>query len=294
MSTPRNWVSLSLESPYKEEPEQLVNGLHQPVIDKDTFNKIQLLLEVNKNFKHKKKKLDDHLPLRGFLKCPKIGGNLTGSGSVSRSGDKHYYYHCNPRKGCNVKIKVKDAHLAFDDLIQEMIPGEEVVNLFRSILEDQYQSNEQSKFQQLNRVEGEIQVLEERQNKLVEKLLDQVISDDAYKMHNDKLIRQLSEKRQERADLNHNQKDLSDYIDFGMFVLENLKVLFDTVDVSILHKLELQNKKYRTPKFKEGFGYIYNNINKLGNSSIKKGDFLSKVSSVVAGVVLPCLQPGES
>ena len=167
--------SLSLESPYKEEPEQLVNGLHQPVIDKDTFNKIQLLLEVNKNFKHKKKKLDDHLPLRGFLKCPKIGGNLTGSGSVSRSGDKHYYYHCNPRKGCNVKIKVKDAHLAFDDLIQEMIPGEEVVNLFRLILEDQYQSNEQSKFQQLNRVEG--------------------------------------------------------------------------------------------------FGYIYNNINKLGNSSIKKGDF---------------------
>jgi hypothetical protein len=49
-----------------------------------------------------------------------------------------------------------------------------------------------------------------------EKLLDQVISDDAYKMHNDKLSRQLSEKRQERADLNHNQKDLSDYIDIGV------------------------------------------------------------------------------
>jgi len=43
----------------------------------------------------------------------------------------------------------------------------------------------------------------------------------------------------------------------------------------------LQNKKYRTPKFKEGFGYIYDNISKLENSSIKKGDSLSKVSRVV-------------
>lgn len=135
---------------YKDEPEQLVNGLHQPLIDRDTFYKIQLVLDVNKNFKQKKKKLDDHLPLRGFLKCSKCGGNLTGSGSVSRTGDKHYYYHCNPRKGCNERIRVKDAHLAFDDLLQDLMSGNEVAELFRLVLEDQYQSNEQSKYQRLN------------------------------------------------------------------------------------------------------------------------------------------------
>ena len=71
--------------------------------------------------------------------------------------------------------------------------------------------------------------------------------------------------------------------------------MYDSVDVAIQHKLlgsildeklAFQNRKYRTPKFKEGFGYIYNNISKLENSSIKKGDSLSKVSRVVAGVRL--------
>ncbi|MCP4311097.1 MAG: hypothetical protein GY790_07540 [Bacteroidetes bacterium] len=280
---------------YKDEPEQLVNGLHQPLIDRDTFYKIQLVLDVNKNFKQKKKKLNDHLPLRGFLKCSKCGGNLTGSGSVSRTGDKHYYYHCNPRKECNERIRVKDAHLAFDDLLQDLMPGNEVAELFRLVLEDQYQSNEQSKYQQLKRIEREIEVLEERQNKLLEKLLDQVISDDLYKTHDSNLRGQLTEKQQQIADLNDHQKDLSDYIEFGVFLLGNLKTLYDSVDVSIQHKLlgsildeklEFQNKKYRTPKFKEGFGYIYNNINKLENSRIKKGDSLSKVSRLVAGVGL--------
>lgn len=74
-------------------------------------------------------------------------------------------------------------------------------------------------------------------------------------------------------------------------MLQNLKGLYDSVDVSIQQKLlssildeklVFQNKKYRTPKFKEGFGIMYKNINKLENSSIKKGDSLSKFSHVVA------------
>lgn len=156
---------------YKDEPEQLVNGLHHPLIDRDTFYKIQLLLEVNKSFKHKKKKLNTQLPLRGFLQCPKCGGNLTGSGSVSRSGDKHYYYHCNPWKGCNFRVKVKDAHQAFEELLQDLKPGKAVTELFRLVLEDHYQSNEKSKLKQLKCIEGEVGLLQERQNKLLEKLL---------------------------------------------------------------------------------------------------------------------------
>ena len=36
--------------------------------------------------------------LRGHLKCVKCGGNLTGSASTSKTGKKHYYYHCNRAK----------------------------------------------------------------------------------------------------------------------------------------------------------------------------------------------------
>lgn len=39
----------------------------------------------------------NHFPLRGFLKCPKCGGHITGSGS--RGKKNVYYYRCNSKCG---------------------------------------------------------------------------------------------------------------------------------------------------------------------------------------------------
>ena len=72
---------------------------------------------------------------------------------------------------------------------------------------------------------------------MLEKLLDQVIADDVYKTLDSNLRSQLTEKQQQIADLNDYQKDLSDYIEFGVFILRNLKALYDSVDVSIQQKL---------------------------------------------------------
>ncbi|MEY2738098.1 MAG: hypothetical protein RL259_7 [Bacteroidota bacterium] len=43
-------------------------------------------------------------------------------------------------------------------------------------------------------------------------------------------------------------------------------------------KLVFKDKKYRTPIFKEAFGYIYNKINALQDIKEKTGNNLSKVS----------------
>lgn len=70
----------------------------------------------------------------------------------------------------------------------------------------------------------------------------------------------------------------------------NFKVLFSNADISIKHKLLssiLDEKmvfdgiKYRTLKFKSGFEYIYQNINKLKRKEIKKGDSFSTISRKV-------------
>ena len=70
-------------------------------------------------------------------------------------------------------------------------------------------------------------------------------------------------------------------------MLENFKELYDRADVTIKkkllssildEKLVFTDKKYRTPKFKEGFSYIYKNINGLQRMKTKKGDKLSNVS----------------
>ena len=46
-------------------------------------------------------------------------------------------------------------------------------------------------------------------------------------------------------------------------------------------KIEFDGEKYRTPKYKEGFGYIYQKIKELQGVKKEKGDKLSNVSRLV-------------
>ena len=287
-------------SKYKDEPEQIVNGLHKAIIDVNIFNKVQYQLGVKSRYKQKPIKQSDTLYLRGHLKCMKCGGNLTGSGSKSKTGAKHYYYHCNPRKGCNERFKIKDAHKEILSLFKELKPSEEVCNLFKIVLKDHYKISKESKYNQIKIIKDDINKIDIRQQKLIEKLLDQVISDEVYKSHNSNLDKELIEKRQELENLKDYQKDLNEYIDYGLKLMQNLDILFEQSNVFVKNKLmssifkekiEFDGIKYRTPKFNKGFDYIYQKINELENVLNKTGDNLSKVSRSVLEMGLEPIRP---
>ena len=287
---------------YKEEPEIIVHGLHKPIIDLETFNKVQFQLSTKSKNNSKKNKKNNNLYLRGHLKCVKCSGNLTGSASTSKTGAKHYYYHCNRAKGCKESFKVKDAHTKLITLFQDFIPSEEVCSLFKMVLEDHYKTSKESKYKQIKTTKDDISRVEVRQQKLLEKLLDQVISDEVYKKHNSNLDEELLEKRQELENLNDYQKDLTEYIEFGLKLMQNLDTFFGQANVSVKNKLmssifkekiEFDGIKYRTPKFNKGFDYIYQKINELENVLNKTGDNLSKVSRSVLKVGIEPTLPKE-
>ena len=83
---------------HQDEVEQIVDALHEPLITMDIYRKTQIQLNNRSRYKQKAKKVNEFLPLRGLLECSKCGSNLTGSGSKSKTGAIHYYYHCNPKK----------------------------------------------------------------------------------------------------------------------------------------------------------------------------------------------------
>ena len=121
----------------------------------------------------------------------------------------------------------------------------------------------------------------------------EVISDDLFKKHTNNIDKDLSEKRNELLNLNDYQKDLSEYISYGLKLIQNLETLFENGNVNIKNKLlssifeekiEFDGKKYRTPKFKEGFGFIYQNISELQMVKKEKGDKLSNISHLVPWV----------
>jgi site-specific DNA recombinase len=273
-----------------DEPEQIVKGLHKPIVSRELFNKVQYILASRNRNTSKQNKMRDDMYLRGHLKCVKCGGNLTGSASTSKTGKKHYYYHCNPRKKCNERFKVKDAHNELIHLFRDLKPTVEVCDLFELVLEDYYKTSKKTQYNDQRRVKSEIEGLELKKDKLLDKLLDEVISNDLFKKHTQNIDKELTEKRNELLNLNDYQKDLSEYINYGLKLMQNLETFFEQSDVHIKNKLmssifeekiEFDGQEYRTPKFKEGFGFIYQKINELQVFKKEKGDKLSNVSHLV-------------
>ena len=273
-----------------DEPEQIVKGLHKPIVSREVFNKVQYLLASRNRNTSKQNKMRDDMYLRGHLKCVKCGGNLTGSASTSKTGKKHYYYHCNRAKGCKESFRVKDAHNELINLFRDLKPPVEVCDLFELVLEDYYKSSKQTQYNEIKRVKSEIEDLELKKDKLLDKLLDEVISDDLFKKHTKNIEKELTEKRNELSNLNDYQKDLSEYINYGLKLMQNLETLFEQSNVNVKNKLlssifdekiEFDGQKYRTPKFKEGFEFIYQKISELQVFKKEKGDKLSNVSHLV-------------
>ena len=292
---------------YGDEPEEIVDGLHEPLIDTKTWNKVQNCLNLRKKYTHKQSKLNENLPLRGHLECPKCKSNLTGSASKGKSGNRHFYYHCQQNKGCNFRVNVKDAHTGFDELLESLNPGKEVVDLFKLILEEKFNQSEASTIKQSKSLNSKIEKIDERRTKLLNTLLDGVIDNETYKESNELLTKDKSEAIQGLENLKSHKNELKEYVNFGAYMMENIKELYHRVDVrlkdkllsSILNeKLVFLNKKYRTPKFKEAFSFIYSNIKGLQVSGIKKGDTFSNISLNVpeAGIepALPKEQDFES
>ncbi len=99
----------------------LSDGQHEPIIDMQTWNKVQVILK-ERSKKHNKV-YDSEFPLTGILKCPVCGAGMTISRSTSRrkDGTKKVleYYSCGNWKNkgtavCNsnsIRVEVADEYV---------------------------------------------------------------------------------------------------------------------------------------------------------------------------------------
>jgi|TARA_B110000879_G_scaffold211556_1_gene304664 site-specific DNA recombinase len=289
---------------YKDEQEQIVRALHNPLVSVETFDKVQLIMNKKRFNKGRSKGaiLSPQLPLRGFLKCLDCGSNLTGSGSRSKTGKRHFYYHCNSHKNCKTRYKASELNGKFTELLESIKPPKEVAELFKLILEDKYESSNESRFKQIKNIDSKLLNLRTDKEILTGKLLKGVVDDSTYKIYSQKIDEEERECKSEKIELSDDKGELKSFLNFGVEMLQNVDYLYENGSPelkqgllsSILdNKLVFKNGMYRTPKFKQGFAYIYQNTNKMKGYKIKTGDSLSNISRLVpkAGIE-PALPEG--
>lgn len=151
---------------FEDEPELIVDGLHDGIVSEELFYQVQIILAG------KKKKLNKHsticereeLPLRGFLSCSKCGNHVTGSASKGRNGSKHYYYHC--MKCGKERYRADVANNEIEALISTIQIIEEVETLYNLILEKEMKGSTQNRAQQISILSQKLEKLEERKSNL--------------------------------------------------------------------------------------------------------------------------------
>ena len=130
------YTGLVYLKPYKEEREQFIEGIHEPIVSRVLFNKVQD--HLNRNNKQQgvgHKKINPNFPLRGFMTCPKCNKPLSASISTGRH-KKYAYYHC--FSPCDVRIKKEDAHAWFNHFLSSISLDDNSYTLLVEIIKGEF------------------------------------------------------------------------------------------------------------------------------------------------------------
>ena len=140
-------------------------GFIEPLITVETFKLIQQRLKGKERIKHTTyNKNDERLPLRGQILCPFCHKPLTGS--FTKGGTIPYYqcqtHGCSNKRYVNVRPEI--LHKDFEDLLEHIVPAEEIINTAKSISLDLYnqkmkdiESKNHMKVLRLQKIDKEIQ-----------------------------------------------------------------------------------------------------------------------------------------
>lgn len=209
---------------FKKEDEQIVIGLHQPIVTNELFNKVQEVQLGRKRNAKLPSVINDDFPIKKNLVCPVCGKQITGSKSKGNGG-YYYYYHC--ASTCKVRKKRDEVHFLINDMLSVVTLNSGIKNLYKADLEDYLTSNTKDNKTLLNKLEEELKTI----NKMIDSAEDKLMMDEINKEQFDKMIERYTTKKKECEDNILNlavEKDNSKkYITNSIDLLCNLEKVFN-------------------------------------------------------------------
>jgi len=91
---------------YREHPETIVEGIHQGLVSKDTFWRVQE--KIKNGERPTKSTSSEDFPLRGYLQCADCQQMMTGARSKGKMGVYYYYYRCETCDRRNINARKVD------------------------------------------------------------------------------------------------------------------------------------------------------------------------------------------
>jgi site-specific DNA recombinase len=236
---------------YKEEPEQVIEGIHEPLISEQLFNKVQTILNKGKGAKNTNyKRLNPNFPLRGFINCPKCQKPLTAS--TSRGRKNYYsYYHC--ISPCDTRISAEDAHAWFNSFLKSISLDDNCYKLLLEILKEEFKKIDATNPLGPKHYE-KLTGLKDKLTRIQDLFIDGELSKEEYEQAKQRcqvLIEELEEKEIKLG----KKKEIFDTFKKGLTKIQTIDKQYSTGSLDQKRKLigsifpqkfEFENKKIRT------------------------------------------------
>jgi site-specific DNA recombinase len=156
--------------------EQVFVGRHEPLIDPETFERVQMLLD-EKRVAGERPRVRHHY-LRGSVFCGECGGRLTFAISTGRNGSKYPYFFCSGRingTACTARANIRpelieqaiEHHYATVQMPRARIErGKAAIHALAEVSQDALRQVQRAKTELIAKLEA-------RQDKLVEMRFDE-------------------------------------------------------------------------------------------------------------------------
>ena len=150
-------------------------GQHEGLISFETFQRIQERL-TEKAKAPVRANINNDFILRGAVACAECGNPMTACWSTSKTGKKHPYYMCF-QKGCSAcrkSIRRDDMESAFEALLGQLQPVEQIVSLSKKMFRTMWDSQIAKGEEQRRCLQKQIRDTEEK----IENFLDRIVDAD--------------------------------------------------------------------------------------------------------------------
>ena len=242
---------------------EYIDAIHKPIINKETFYKVQLMLDGRRPAIVPKIRNNPDFPLRNFVRCGKCGDKFTGSWSKGRS-KKYPYYHCRA-KGCSLNIRKESLDEKFTKYLELLQPDKEAMALFKTVVLDVWNSQQEENLKAKQRFEKDLKTLKERKDKIFNLMLNGTIDEGLYKEKTEEIEGEILVKTVELNETKIELNDVESCVNYCVFFLSNIARLWSDAKLDLRQRFQnlifpagitFDGKFFGTVKMSSIFNYL--------------------------------------
>lgn len=233
--------------------EIVSNGLHEPIITKELFEKARLVKNGFVENKLPYNRDNEDFPLRG-IKCKGCGGSITGG--ITKGRNNYYNYYGCYKKECIMRTSIskKDFEDEFTKLLLDLTPNNEFFECLKEAIRIAHKTELESVTETEGKIRRRVIEIEANKKKLLKMRMDREITSDEFVSYNEEYSSELVSLSNSLITLAPPELEVESVVETGIEFLKHLPDNWRSLNVKDLRVLRNllfpQNLEYTYPGIK--------------------------------------------